>query len=100
MALRLTTAAGADAVVSRFGGDEFTLLLENVDDAKAAATAQRIIESLRQPISVCGFEIYAGVSIGIAVYPQHGSDISTLLQNARHCHVPCQGAGQKYFQLL
>lgn len=64
------------------GGDEFTLLLENTDEAAAAATAQRIIESLRQPIMVSDFEIYSGVSIGIAMHPAHGSDISTLLQNA------------------
>ncbi|HZF62396.1 MAG TPA: EAL domain-containing protein [Desulfovibrio sp.] len=100
MAVRLTTAAGADAVVSRFGGDEFTLLLENVDDAKAAATARRIIESLRQPISVCGFEIYAGVSIGIAVYPQHGSDISTLLQNADIAMYHAKGQGKNTFSFF
>lgn len=82
MAVRLTTAAGPNAVLSRFGGDEFTLLLEEADEAVAAAIAQRIIESLRQPIQVGDFEIYSGVSIGIALYPVHGSDISTLLQNA------------------
>ena len=82
MAVRLTTAAGPNAILSRFGGDEFTLLLENTDEASAAATAQRIIESLRQPIMVSDFEIYSGVSIGIAMHPVHGSDISTLLQNA------------------
>lgn len=82
MAVRLSTAAGANAILSRFGGDEFTLLLENADEAAAAATAQRIIESLRQPITVSDFEIYTGVSIGIALHPAHGSDISSLLQNA------------------
>ena len=82
MAVRLIAAAGAHAILSRFGGDEFTLLLENADEAAAAATAQRIIESLRQPIMVSDFEIYTGVSIGIAMHPTHGSDISTLLQNA------------------
>ena len=82
MAVRLIAAAGAHAILSRFGGDEFTLLLENADEAAAAATAQRIIESLRQPIMVSDFEIYSGVSIGIAMHPTHGSDISTLLQNA------------------
>lgn len=82
MAVRLTNAAGPSAVLSRFGGDEFTLLLEEANEAVAATTAQRIIESLRQPIQVGDFEIYSGVSMGIALYPVHGSDISTLLQNA------------------
>lgn len=82
MAIRLSAAAGGDAVLSRFGGDEFTLLLENADEVAAAATAQRIIESLRQPIKVGDYEIYSGVSIGIALHPAHGNDISTLLQNA------------------
>ena len=82
MAVRLSIAAGPSAILSRFGGDEFTLLLENTDEAAAAATAQRIIESLKQPITVGDFEIYSGVSIGIALHPAHGNDISSLLQNA------------------
>ena len=82
MAVRLSIAAGPNAILSRFGGDEFTLLLENADEAAAAATAQRIIESLKQPITVGDFEIYSGVSIGIALHPAHGNDISSLLQNA------------------
>ena len=100
MALRITAAAGPDAVVSRFGGDEFTLLLENVDDAKMATIALRIIESLRQPIAVCDFEIYAGVSIGIAAYPQHGSDISTLLQNADIAMYHAKGQGKNTYSFF
>jgi len=82
MAKRLTAAAGNKATVSRFGGDEFTLLLEDADAQKATSIARQIIESLRQPITVSGYEIYTGVSIGIALHPGHGNDISSLLQNA------------------
>lgn len=79
---RMVDAAGTNALVSRFGGDEFTLLLENASESDVESTAARIIESLKQPVTVCGYEIYAGASIGISLYPQHGTDANTLLQNA------------------
>lgn len=83
MAVRLTTAAGPNAILSRFGGMNSTPCCSKIPmKRRRQPTAQRIIESLRQPIMVSDFEIYSGVSIGIAMHPAHGSDISTLLQNA------------------
>jgi diguanylate cyclase (GGDEF)-like protein/PAS domain S-box-containing protein len=65
--LRLLTRDGD--TLARFGGDEFTLLLENVDSPEAAeATAMRILDAVRAPMTLaCGRTITASVSIGISV---------------------------------
>src|SRR5205814_809064 len=70
-------------VAARLGGDEFALLLvdvENLDGALAAI--QRIHDVLSQPCVVGGFPIKIDGSIGVAVYPDHGSSIELLLQHA------------------
>ncbi len=71
------------ATVSRFGGDEFAVVLHNIDDPDGAATAaQRIIDSITQPFNIEGNEIYSGASIGIAIYPDDGNTGEQLLKNA------------------
>src|SRR5213075_1810082 len=74
--------AGVDTL-ARFGGDEFAVLvpdLENND--RAAAIAHRLIQRLRTPISVPGVLISVGVSIGVALYPRDGADVESVLQGA------------------
>jgi diguanylate cyclase (GGDEF)-like protein len=69
--------------VSRLGGDEFTVLLAGLASGlDAAKVAQRVLDALAQPIRTGGYELYTTASIGIAVYPQDGRDLETLLRNA------------------
>ena len=73
---------GAETV-SRFGGDEFTVILSNLTTVDGAATAaQRIIEILGEPFDIEGRQIYTSTSIGIAVYPEDGKNPEQLLKNA------------------
>lgn len=67
---------------ARIGGDEFTVLLDNVLACEDAAIAARIIEQLHQPVEVGGHRIQISASIGIALYPQDGSTVDTLLKLA------------------
>lgn len=69
--------------VARFGGDEFVILIR---DAEARAAAIRIAEkccaAFKEPIVYDGLEFYSAPSIGLAVYPEDGDDVTTVLKHA------------------
>ncbi len=69
--------------LARLGGDEFMVLLPNIPDKDAAVTvAERMIQVLREPMQVASNSLVVTPSIGIAIYPYHGTDAETLLSNA------------------
>lgn len=69
--------------VARLGGDEFTIVLDKIDDTdQAAHVAKRIVDAFNTPFFVNGKQASVGASIGIALFPQNGSDIDSLLQRA------------------
>ena len=69
--------------VSRIGGDEFVLVLPEIQSEEAAAEiAGRILESLAQPYMIEGNVLKVTPSIGISRYPAHGSDVETLINRA------------------
>jgi diguanylate cyclase (GGDEF)-like protein/PAS domain S-box-containing protein len=69
--------------IARQGGDEFTVLLGELNQAQEATkVARRILEALSQPFNQEGHEIVMSASIGIAVYRLDGNDADTLLKNA------------------
>ncbi len=67
--------------VARLGGDEFVLLLGGGDDI-ALEVSDRILVAMSRPLRVADQQIDIGLSIGIAMYPEHGQDEATLLRNA------------------
>jgi diguanylate cyclase (GGDEF)-like protein len=80
---RLTTALPEGAVIARQGGDEFVALispLSHPDEARAIAEAARA--ALAHPVEIQGIAVSAEGSVGIAHYPDDGTDVSTLLQRA------------------
>ena len=70
-----------DDQVARLGGDEFAILLP-MSLADARAVAARVLKSLETPISLEDQTVDLGAGIGIAGYPEHGSDVETLLSRA------------------
>ncbi len=83
VAERLHACARAEDTLARVGGDEFVVMLNDIEHADTAAgVAQKIIETLRQPLLLDGNELRITPSVGISVYPQDGRDAETLLQNA------------------
>jgi diguanylate cyclase (GGDEF)-like protein/PAS domain S-box-containing protein len=69
--------------VSRQGGDEFSVLLEETPSIEGAViVAQKIITSIRQAFVIDNINVSIGASAGIAVYPEHGSDADKLISNA------------------
>jgi diguanylate cyclase (GGDEF)-like protein len=80
---RLAGCLRESETLSRSGGDRFMLILGDVRAPQDAVTvAERILETLSQPFSVKGNEVFLGASIGIALYPQDGADPIALQRAA------------------
>ncbi|MDQ3759351.1 MAG: EAL domain-containing protein [Actinomycetota bacterium] len=77
---RLESCLRPSDTIARLGGDEFAVLIEEINDASDAATAaNRMLDSLAEPIAIKGREVYMGASVGIAAGRQ---DAETLLRDA------------------
>ncbi len=69
--------------ISRLGGDEFTILIEDLDHAQdAARVARRVLHALSRPVELGEREVFVGASIGIAVWPEDGDSSEDLLRSA------------------
>jgi diguanylate cyclase (GGDEF)-like protein len=69
--------------VARLGGDEFTVILEDVDDAEQVrAVAQKLLRAFAEPFRIDGQDLFATLSIGIALHPRDGADAESLLRHA------------------
>lgn len=69
--------------VSRIGGDEFVLVLPEIQSEEAAVeVTRRILQSLEQPYMIDGHILTVTPSIGISLYPAHGADVETLINRA------------------
>lgn len=80
---RLQSLVRGRDVVARFGGDEFAVILYHVKNCdEVAEVARRILGKIKQPFQLREAEVSVGVSIGIALYPQHGDSRQSLLENA------------------
>jgi diguanylate cyclase (GGDEF)-like protein len=87
--------------VSRQGGDEFTLLLNELhDDLPLAHLAQRIIQSIVRPMMLGGHEVVVTCSIGISVYPEDGEDEDALLKNADAAMYTAKENGRNQYQFF
>ena len=82
-AKRMQQCMRASDTVCRIGGDEFVILLPDVSDQQSAfLIAEKIRHALNQPFLLAGLELNISCSIGIALYPEHGTDELTLTKNA------------------
>ena len=69
-------------VVVRLGGDEFSILLPTAQEKQSKTIAKKITDGFQSVFTVDDTPLYIGISIGISVYPQHGTDSQTLQQRA------------------
>lgn len=80
---KLKDALRTDSFLSRFGGDEFTLLVPDVDSLdELIETSQDLLQNLSKPILLDDKEFFITASIGISLFPDDGTDSETLLKNA------------------
>lgn len=84
--------------VSRLGGDEFTVVLNQVEDAEAVRMiAQRLLDTLLQPVEIEGHELVITPSIGIALAPRDASDLEGLLKAADTAMFQAKAKGKNTF---
>ena len=101
VAERLHTSVRASDTISRLGGDEFTLLLNDVGNSDAVAgVARKILHSLARPFKVDGHELFVTASIGISLFPNDGSDVEILLKSADSAMYRAKELGRNQAQLF
>ncbi len=85
--------------ISRLGGDEFTILLPELNRIQdAAKVAKRILDNIAKPLFIAGHEIFITGSIGITVYPLDGEEADTLLKNADAAMYNAKEQGRNNYQ--
>lgn len=83
VATRLRSVTPESDTVARLGGDEFAIVLSKIaDENDAAEVVRKIEEALHAPFMLEGLKLDIQASVGIAFYPEHGTDAYTLLQRA------------------
>jgi diguanylate cyclase (GGDEF)-like protein/PAS domain S-box-containing protein len=97
---RLSAALRKGDTVARFGGDEFLLILLDLElIVDAIQVAQKIVDSFRKPFPIDTHQLIVTTSIGIAVYPHDGIDEGILLKNADIAMYQAKQAGRDRYQL-
>ncbi|HXL73954.1 MAG TPA: EAL domain-containing protein [bacterium] len=97
---RLLGILNENETIARFGGDEFALLLPQINKVEEATDhAQKIIELLMNPFKLNEHEIHVTTSIGLAFYPDDGTSSELLLKNAETAMYRAKDQGRNNFQL-
>ncbi|HEX8616984.1 MAG TPA: diguanylate cyclase, partial [Thermoanaerobaculia bacterium] len=100
IAKRLKAAVRVGDTVARVGGDEFTIVLQELHDSDAAAVvAQKVLRTLAEPVEVAGQRLYVTTSIGITLFPDDGDDAETLLRNADTAMYRAKSEGRNTYQM-
>lgn len=99
-AKRIKTNLREFDLAARIGGDEFAAILDHVsDESEVVATAERIMNELREKLEIDGVEIDFSASIGIAVFPDHASDIESLIKHADIACYRAKDSGRNNFKI-
>jgi diguanylate cyclase (GGDEF)-like protein/PAS domain S-box-containing protein len=100
VAKRLKSCVREGDAVARVGGDEFTIVLQDLETRDAAAVvAQKVLRAIAAPIEMTGHRLYVTVSIGITIFPDDGADAETLLKNADNAMYRAKAEGRNTYQL-
>jgi len=96
---RLINCIRSGDMLARLGGDEFVVVLSNMSaDATPDQVAQSMLDALNEPFNVAGQELFATVSIGIAMYPDDGLSKDSLLKNADTAMYRAKAAGRNTYR--
>lgn len=96
---RLVQSVRASDTVCRQGGDEFVVLLSEIDGAEdAVASADKLLRTLAEPYVIAGQTLRVTASIGIALYPKDGREVVALLQSADYAMYAAKRLGRNQVQ--
>ncbi|OYZ41993.1 MAG: GGDEF domain-containing protein [Methylotenera sp. 24-45-7] len=100
MSQRLSACVREVDTVVRIGGDEFVILISNIDSIHdIMSSMKRILESVSEPCEIHGLNYLVTCSIGISLYPDDGADPTVLLKNADSAMYEAKKAGRNNYQV-
>lgn len=100
VAERISSSIRKEDTLARLGGDEFVVLLEEVNSDNIVLIAHKIIDAINQPMELSGHSIQLSASIGIAMYPDDGTDVIELMKNADTAMYASKNAGRNQYSFF
>jgi diguanylate cyclase (GGDEF)-like protein/PAS domain S-box-containing protein len=97
---RMQACLSGDDTLGRFGGDEFVIILSDLDDQALGVTPvlEKIRQAVREPVQVEGQQVQVSCSMGVVMYPRDGVDPTTLMMNADAAMYRAKELGSNNFQ--
>ncbi|WP_245539296.1 putative bifunctional diguanylate cyclase/phosphodiesterase [Thiobacillus thioparus] len=99
VAQRLRSATRAEDVVARLGGDEFGVVIDVARISHVLQVVEKILGVVSEPYRIAERELFSSCSIGVSVYPNDGSDGTSLLKHADTAAFTAKNGGRNRFQL-
>ena len=96
VATRLVNVTRSTGTVARVGGDEFIVILPDVKESEVEEILKRIHDKFSQPFLIDGEFLGIHLSIGVAIYPQHGLEPKALIQSADSAMYKAKQTGKEY----
>ncbi|GGA41574.1 sensor domain-containing protein [Psychrobacillus lasiicapitis] len=96
---RLVKIMGSDGTVYRYAGDEFTIIMQGMDESKVHRKAQALVSEIGAPFDIDGFEAILTASIGISLFPKHAIDIKGLMRASDHAMYYAKRHGRNNYQI-
>lgn len=101
VARRIATCLRKEDTVGRQGGDEFIVLLNSLGGpGDAAVVAHKILDQLSAPLAIGGQDLHTHASIGIALYPEDGADVESLLRNSDTAMYDAKASGRNTYRFF
>ena len=99
---RIRRIVGNDAFVARFGGDEFAIIFEDTTSTseQLSSTLENLLIAFREPFHLLDVEAVVGLSIGVTSYPEHATDVGTLMCNADIAMYASKTAGKSRLRIF
>lgn len=89
-----------DDTVARYGGDEFVLLVNDVNERDLVRLAQTLLEEFQKPFHMNGHEVFVTTSVGMSLFPEDAEDPETLVRNAEMAMYQAKESGKDNYSLF